>query len=120
MHRRSVMVVGVLLCSVPGLARAQRAAASGRSGGAASAPVFVVDPMWPKPMPNRWILGSTTGVAVDAENHVLVVHLTNSFNTRTEIGLVTTPQTGECCAPAPNVLEFDPAGTLVAHWGGPG
>ena len=119
MHRRSLMVVGVLLCSVPGFARGQRAAASGRTGGAASAPTFVVDPMWPKPMPNRWILGSTTGVAVDAQNHVLVVHLTDSFNARTEIGLTVGP-TGECCAPAPNVLEFDPAGALVAHWGGPG
>ena len=26
----------------------------------------------------------------------------------------------ECCAPAPPVLEFDEAGNLVGHWGGPG
>jgi DNA-binding beta-propeller fold protein YncE len=25
-----------------------------------------------------------------------------------------------CCVPAPPVLEFDAAGTLVGHWGGPG
>jgi hypothetical protein len=26
----------------------------------------------------------------------------------------------ECCAPAPPVLEFDEAGNLIGHWGGPG
>src|SRR6185437_5427062 len=37
-----------------------------------TAPRFVVDPMWPNPMPNRWILGSATGVAVDARDHIYV------------------------------------------------
>ena len=26
----------------------------------------------------------------------------------------------ECCEPAPPVLEFDEAGNLIGHWGGPG
>ena len=84
------------------------------------APRFEVDPLWPKPMPSRWILGSTVGVAVDARDNVFVVNLTDSFTPRTEIGLATNPPTGECCAPAANVLEYDPAGALVGHWGGPG
>jgi DNA-binding beta-propeller fold protein YncE len=42
------------------------------------------------------------------------------FTSRTEIGSGTNPPTGECCTPAPAVLEFDPAGNLVNHWGGPG
>jgi DNA-binding beta-propeller fold protein YncE len=88
-------------------------------GQRATAPRLEVDPLWPKPMPNRWILGSTVGVAIDARDHVFVVHLTDSFTPRTEIGLATNPPTGECCAPAPNVLEYDPAGNLVGHWGGP-
>ena len=29
------------------------------------APRFEVDPVWPKPMPNHWILGSVIGVGVD-------------------------------------------------------
>src|SRR5690349_2408456 len=78
-------------------------------------PIFEVDPMWPAPLPNRWILGSSTGVTVDGQDHVYVVHLTDSFNARTEIGLATNPVTGECCAPAPNVLEFDATGNLVNH-----
>src|SRR6185312_948878 len=84
------------------------------------APLFDVDLMWPRPMPNRWILGSSTGVAVDRRDHVFVVNLTDSFNQRTEMGSATNPPTGECCTPAPNVLEYDAAGALVNHWGGPG
>lgn len=88
-----------------------------------TAPRFEVDPMWPDPMPNRWILGSSTGVAVDKGDHVFVVHLTDSFNARTEMGSapgVAPTAYGECCTPAPNVLEFDAAGKLLNHWGGPG
>src|SRR5579859_1259017 len=88
----------------------------------ATPPTFTVDPLWPKPMGNHWLLGSVTGVAVDAQDHVWVVHRGyDSFTARTEIGLATTPKTAEdCCLPAPFVLEFDTAGTLVNHWGGPG
>jgi DNA-binding beta-propeller fold protein YncE len=31
-----------------------------------------------------------------------------------------TPPAAECCVPAPPVLEFDEAGNLIGHWGGPG
>src|SRR5262249_46301070 len=27
-------------------------------------PLFEVDPLWPKPLPNHWILGNTIGVSV--------------------------------------------------------
>ena len=81
------------------------------------APIFEVDPMWPKPMPNHWLLGSAVGLAVDAKDHVFVVNLTDSFTERTETGADQTPPIGECCFRAPNVLEFDPQGKLVGHWG---
>ena len=84
------------------------------------APVFEVDPFWPKPLPNHWVLGATIGLSVDSRDHVFIVHRRDSFNERTEIGAATDPKTGECCIPAPNILEFDPAGNLVNHWGGPG
>ena len=86
------------------------------------APSFQADPFWPKPLPNHWLLGSVTGVAVDAQDHVWIVHRGyDSMTARTEIGAATNPKTAEdCCVPAPPVLEFDPAGNLVGHWGGPG
>ncbi|MEE8587314.1 MAG: hypothetical protein V3T83_20940 [Acidobacteriota bacterium] len=84
------------------------------------APIFEVDPFWPKPLPNHWIMGSTIGISVDSRDHVWVVHRRTTFNERTEIGATTDPPTSECCIPAPNLLEFDPQGNLVGHWGGPG
>ncbi len=38
------------------------------------APMFEVDPMWPKPMPNHWVIGMTIGVSVDAEDNVWIIH----------------------------------------------
>lgn len=76
--------------------------------------------MWPQPLPNHWVLGSAVGVGVDSRDHVFVIHRRQSFNERTEIGAFTDPPTGECCIPAPNILEFDPDGNLVNSWGGPG
>jgi DNA-binding beta-propeller fold protein YncE len=84
------------------------------------APKFEVDPLWPKPLPNRWLLGSAVGLAIDSHDHIWVVNLTESFTARTETGANANPPIGECCFPSPNVLEFDPAGNLVGHWGGPG
>ena len=89
------------------------------SDGGVQAPMFEVDPMWPKPLPNHWVLGSTIGVAVDAEDHVWSVHRGNG-NARTELGAAQDPPTGECCIPAPNILQFDQEGNLLSSWGGPG
>ena len=85
-------------------------------------PKAEVDRLWPRPLPNHWILGSITGVAVDARDHVWVVHRGQaSLNPTTESALNATPPGSEyCCAAAPFVLEFDAAGALVSHWGGPG
>jgi DNA-binding beta-propeller fold protein YncE len=98
----------------------RKAAAEGQS--TVQAPMFEVDPFWPRPLPNHWVLGSSVGVTVDARDHVFIVHRgAATLNERTEIGLATTPRTAEdCCLPAPPILEFDPAGNLVGHWGGPG
>jgi DNA-binding beta-propeller fold protein YncE len=83
------------------------------------APRFEVDPFWPKPLPNKWILGQTIGVSVDAQDHVWIIHRAGSLEPG-EVHATTTPRTAQCCAPAPPILEFDAAGNLVGHWGGPG
>jgi len=83
------------------------------------APRFEVDPMWPKPLPNKWILGQTIGVSVDASDHIWIIHRQGSLEPG-EVHATTSPATAQCCAPAPPVLEFDEAGNLIGHWGGPG
>ncbi len=120
MHRRKLLVgvalAGVLVVLGYGQAALQNAAVAE----GVQAPVFEVDPLWPKPLPNHWVLGSAIGVGVDSRDHVFVIHRRNSFNQRTETGAAADPPTSDCCIPAPNILEFDPLGNLVGHWGGPG
>jgi DNA-binding beta-propeller fold protein YncE len=56
---------------------------------------------------------------VDAQDHVWIIHRAGSLEAN-EVHATTNPQTARCCAPAPPVLEFDPAGNLVNSWGGKG
>src|SRR5437762_9124219 len=51
---------------------------------AVQAPRFEVDPMWPKPLPNHWIMGSTIGVSVDDRDHVWIIHRPGSLERRSE------------------------------------
>jgi len=83
------------------------------------APRFEVDLTWPKPLPNHWILGSTIGVSTDSKDHVWIIHRPGSLEPG-EVHATTTPPMAQCCLPAPPVLEFDQAGNLLRHWGGPG
>ena len=115
------VVAIVLACSAArnqggGAAQQSQAAAAG----SVQAPRFEVDPFWPKPLPNHWILGPTIGVDVDSRDHVWIVHRNapDLFGARTEIGAAQDPPVSECCIPAPPVLEFDPEGNLVGSWGG--
>jgi DNA-binding beta-propeller fold protein YncE len=89
-----------------------------QSKGAVQAPRFEVDPLWPKPLPNHWVLGSTIGVWVDTDDHIWIIHRSSATLAVNERPLEL--KTGECCAGAPPVLEFDQAGNLLRHWGGPG
>src|ERR1700724_3485240 len=73
--------------------------------------VFHVDPMWPKPLPNRWVLGSVIGVSVDSQDHVWIVHRPATLQAN---------EIRSSWKAAPPVLEFDQAGNLIASWGGPG
>ena len=94
--------------------------AAAQAKGGVQAPRFEVDPLWPKPLPNHWVLGSTIGVSVDENDHIWIIHRSSATLGNNEKGLELKPPTGECCAGAPPVLEFDQAGNLLNHWGGPG
>jgi NHL repeat len=102
-------------------------------------PGFVVDPAWPQPLPNNWILGQIGGLYVDPHDHIWVYNRPRTM-TNEEAGLEGPvpgavnaqgqPVNGlgqvraygsiaDCCKAAPSVLEFDTQGKLLQAWGGP-
>src|SRR6202043_246554 len=86
---------------------------------AVQAPMFEVDPMWPKPLPNHWLLGMTIGVSVDPQDNIWIIHRGGTLE-KMEIYGTTNPPSGDCCKPAPPILEFDQGGNVLRSWGGPG
>ena len=127
MHKRSLVFGSGLVALVLALACASEALDNTgdmddyANAGEGMAPQFQVDPFWPKPLPNHWILGATIGVDVDSRDHVWIVHRNtpDQFMQNQETGAAQVPPLSECCVPAPPVLEFDPEGNLVGSWGGP-
>jgi DNA-binding beta-propeller fold protein YncE len=117
MNRRRVLLISGWAAAIVVLAIGQRALGSQQP--MVEAPVFEVDPFWPKPLPNKWVLGNAIGVGVDSRDHVYIVHRQDTMN-EAENGAGTNPPTSDCCKGAPPVLEFDPQGNLVNAWGGPG
>lgn len=86
---------------------------------ATDTPRFEVDASWPKTLPNNWIMGQASGVAVDAQDHVWVIQRPRTL-TDDEKAASLTPPRSKCCVPAPPVMEFDTDGKLLRAWGGPG
>jgi hypothetical protein len=119
MRRRKLVIAVGLVTAICALGIGQAALQGATKHANVMAPTFEVDPLWPKPLPNHWVLGNVIGVGVDAQDHVFIVHRNDTFNATQEIGAVQNPKLSECCVPAPPVLEFDPAGNLVKAWGGP-
>ena len=113
------VMAGVVIALACGQAAMDDAGSADATGQGVEAPMFEVDPFWPKPLPEHWLLGSTVGVGVDSRDHVFIIHRRASINPGTELGLDADPPTSECCRAAPEVLEFDPEGNLVNSWGGP-
>lgn len=69
-------------------------------------PSFEVDPSWPPPLPNDWVLGEVAGLAVDHRDHVWLVHRASALP----------PEDRD--RGAPPVVELDVEGNVVGAWGG--
>ncbi|HTA43991.1 MAG TPA: hypothetical protein VK789_16170 [Bryobacteraceae bacterium] len=125
--RNSVIAIGIpaLLAALAAASAAIERKAVVEAAGV-QAPRFEVDPMWPKPLPNHWVMGNVIGVSVDARDHIWIIHRQGSLEAMENYAAANPPgpkrQKGvvesECCLPAPPVLEFDEEGNLLAHWGG--
>ena len=114
---RNLMIGAGFVAALGALAVGQFAFQSHAVAQAKMAPKFEVDPFWPKPLPNHWVMGMSIGVWVDNNDHIWMVHRANTIDrtiSQLQRGL------GECCQAAPPVLEYDEAGNVVHAWGGPG
>lgn len=74
-----------------------------------AAVAFEVDTGWPKPLPDNWILGQVTGVAVDAQSRIWVLNRPASIS---DDELVTG------AVAAPPLVIFDQSGAVVGGWNG--
>src|SRR5215813_823365 len=113
----AILAAAALVLAGAGGVRAEDAKSADAKNG--DVPRFQVDPFWPKPLPGDWILGQVAGVAVDKNDHIWIIHRPSTL-VDDEKEAMKTPPTSRCCHPAPPVLEFDPEGNLLRHWGGPG
>jgi hypothetical protein len=82
---------------------------------AGGAPMFKVDPFWPKPLPNKWGMQQVTGIGIDPSNdHVWFLNRAAAANP---------DETGgangrlDCCIQGPELIEVDQTGTVVRAWG---
>jgi hypothetical protein len=107
-------VVWIAAMAVLGGCMTPKAAVDG-----AQVPAFRVDAAWPGALPNNWILGQVSGVAVDAKDHVWVLQRPRSLS-EDEAGAGLNPPHSKCCVAAPPVLELDATGRVLRAWGGPG
>src|ERR1700733_3139490 len=89
-----------ICCSLPNEVRAQAAPQI------VDAPKFQLDPLWPKPLPDRWVTGSVSTVCIDSQDHLFSMNNGN-------LGLYEQ----KTAKAAPPVTEFDPDGNLVNSWG---
>ena len=72
------------------------------------APHYEADAAWPKPLPDRWVLGGLGGVCVDAQDHVVILNRQDILEGELDAGRM-----------APSIIEFDPAGNVVHSWSEP-
>ncbi len=84
---------------------------------AQSAPRYLYDPGWPKPLPNNWKMGGITGLAVAPNDDTVWAYdrpndLTN-IELEKEIGIA------DCCTLPPSMLHFDKEGTLIGSFNAP-
>jgi hypothetical protein len=91
---------------------------SGNRAQAQTAPRFKFDPDWPKPLPNKWKMGGVTGLAVDKDDNIWVLHRPNDL-VSIEIHAEQEPPLADCCVHAPAMIHFDKAGNVIGSFDAP-
>ena len=79
----------------------------------ATVPHYQVDPFWPKPLPNNWILGQVVRAWLSTSAGTSGSCTGRGSLSDREVGAQQNPPISKCCYAAPPVLVFDQAGNLV-------
>ena len=82
---------------------------------AQTAPSHFADPSWPTPLPNHWKLGGITGLAVDGDDNIWVLHRPHDLSDM-ELLAELTPPLSECCVRPPSLIHFDQAGDVLGSF----
>lgn len=82
------------------------------------APLYRVDPFWPKSLPNNWSMQQVTGIGVDDQDIVWFLNRPNAPDPL-EIIAESDPRAVLCCVLGPEVIAVDQEGDVVHAWGGP-
>lgn len=80
-------------------------------------PRFRVDAAWPQ-LPPDLMLGQVSGVSVDADDQVWLVHRPHTLDP-TEVGVTLDPPIADCCRAAPTVVRLARDGRYLGAWGTP-
>ena len=80
------------------------------------APLYRVDPFWPKSLPNNWSMQQVTGIGVDDQDIVWFLNRPNAPDPL-EIIAETDPRAVLCCVIGPQVIALDQEGDVVHAWG---
>jgi hypothetical protein len=91
---------------------------AGSDAQAQTAPRYVFDPSWPKPLPNKWKMGGVTGLAVDVNDNVWVYNRPNDL-TRIELHAEHNPPIADCCVRPPSMIHIDKAGNVIGSFDAP-
>ena len=85
---------------------------------AQTAPRYVFDPSWPKPLPNKWKMGGVTGLAIDKDDNVWVLNRPNDLRDL-ELYAELTPAPADCCTRPPSMIHINKAGDVIGSFDAP-
>ena len=81
-----------------------------------SAPRYLYDPTWPKPLPNKWKIGGVIGLGITEDDSVWVYHRPTdltSLELEAEVGV------SDCCVRPPSMIHIGKDGGVLGSFDAP-
>jgi DNA-binding beta-propeller fold protein YncE len=91
---------------------------TGGGAQAQTAPRYLFDPTFPKPLPNKWKIGGVMGISIQADDSVWAYNRPNDL-TNIELQAELTPPISDCCTRPPSMIHFDKNGNVIGSFDAP-